>query len=174
DVATKLFGSVGSRIISASILVSIFGALNGYILTGARVPYAMGQRGLLPGSRYLGLHPRYRTPASSLILVGVLATVYIISGSFDRLTNLAVFVLWIFFVMALFAVFVLRARQPDLKRPYRVPLYPLIPAIGIVGGLYILVSTILSSTMDALLGIGIAVAGVPIYLLLHRNHPRDG
>ncbi len=169
DVATKLFGSRGAQIISASILVSIFGALNGYILTGARVPYAMGQRGLLPGSRYLGLHPRYQTPSNSLILIGILATAYIIAGSFDRLTNLAVFVLWIFFVMALFAVFVLRARQPDLPRPYRVPLYPLVPLIGIAGGMYILVSTLITSTMDALLGIGIAIIGIPIYLILRHG-----
>ncbi len=171
DVATMLFGRLGSKFISVSILVSIFGALNGYILTGARVPYAMGRQGLLPGARYLSrLHPHYQTPASALTLVGFLATAYILTGTFERLTNLSVFVLWIFFVLALVAVFVLRTKQPDLKRPYKVPLYPWVPVIGIVGGLYILVSTLITSTADAFLGIGIAMAGIPVYLLLrHKN-----
>lgn len=175
EVANKLFGPMGSKLISASILVSIFGALNGYILTGARVPYAMSTRGLLPGSRYFGrLHPHYQTPASALILIGVLAVAYIITGSFDRLTTLSVFVLWVFFVMALFAVFILRARQPDLARPYRVPLYPLIPLIGIAGGLYILISTLVTSTQDAFLGIGIAIIGIPIYRVLHSKKDSNG
>jgi APA family basic amino acid/polyamine antiporter len=170
DVARILFGSIGAKLIAASILVSIFGALNGYILTGARVPYAMGTDGLLPGARWWGqLHSRYQTPANSLILVGILAVAYILTGSFDRLTNLAVFVLWIFFVMALVAVFILRIKQPDLKRPYKVPLYPLVPIVGIAGGLYILASTLFTSTADSLLGLGITAAGLPVYWLIRER-----
>lgn len=175
DVANVIFGRTGATIVALGILVSIFGALNGYILTGARVPYAMAGARNFPFADLFGAaHPRFRTPANALLLEAGLAILYVFTGSFNRLTDLAVFALWIFFVMALAAVYVLRARRPDLPRPYRVPLYPLVPAVGIFGGLYIIVSTLRSNPRDSLFGVGLTVIGVPVYWLVSRTGGRSG
>jgi APA family basic amino acid/polyamine antiporter len=99
----------------------------------------------------------------------VLAVIYIFSGTFNTLTDLLVFVLWIFFTMGVFGVFLLRKKMPPEKGRYRVPLYPVTPVIGVAGGLYILGSTIVSDPLRSLIGIGIALAGLPVYYVLSRN-----
>lgn len=171
DVAIALFGSRGATFITAGIVVSVFGAMNGYLLTGARVPLAMGQRNQLPYSNQLGkIHKKFGTPANALILEGALAIIYIFSGTFNTLTDLLVFVLWIFFVMGVFSIFILRKKLPADKRPYKVPLYPLVPAIGILGGIYILYSTIISAPLNSIIGIGIALIGLPVFYYLKRKY----
>lgn len=173
DAAVSLLGKSGAAIIAGGIMVSIFGALNGYTLTGARVPLAMGERGLMPFSRVFSrVHPRFKTPSDSLILEGALGIVYIATGSFNTLTDLIVFVLWIFFILALAGIFVLRRRYTPEQRPYKVPLYPVIPLIGIVGGIYIVISTVLTQPWNALYGIIITLIGVPVYYLLLKSKPR--
>ncbi|WP_346937868.1 amino acid permease [uncultured Clostridium sp.] len=170
DVAVALFGSGGAAFITAGIIVSVFGAMNGYLLTGARVPLAMGQRKQLPYSTQLGkIHKKFGTPTNALILEGVLATIYIFSGTFNTLTDLLIFVLWIFFVMGVFGIFRLRKKIPADKRSYKVPLYPFIPLVGILGGTYILYSTIISAPLNSIIGIGIALAGLPIFYYLKRK-----
>lgn len=169
DVAVKLFGKAGGTIISIGILVSIFGALNGYILTGGRIPLAMAERRLMPfSSLFKTVHPKYDTPVNSLLLEGILAVLYILSGTFNTLTDLIVFVLWIFFIMALYGIFKLRKRYPSDKRPFKVPLYPLTPLIGILGGAYIVVSTFVTQTANSLYGIVVTIIGIPLYFLLNR------
>ncbi len=167
DVATKLLGSSGATIITAGIIISVFGAMNGYLMTGARVPLAMGERKQLPFSKYLEkVHPKFGTPANALLLECVLAVLYIFSGTFNTLTDLLVFVLWIFFVMGVYGVFILRKKVPSDNIPYKVPLYPIVPIIGIIGGIYILFSTIASAPVNSLIGIGITLAGLPVYYYL--------
>lgn len=170
DAATILFGQSGAVFITAGILVSVFGALNGYILTGARVPLAMGAKGQLPFSNFLKqIHPRLNTPANSLMAISILAILYILSGSFNTLTDLTVFILWIFFVMTVAGIFILRRRKDIRKPAYRVPLYPIVPLIGILGGSYILYSTLVSSPVNSLIGIGIALLGLPFYVCLRKK-----
>ncbi len=167
DAATILFGQGGATFVTIGILVSVFGALNGYILTGARVPLAMGERGQLPFSNFLKqIHPKLNTPANSLITISFLAVLYILSGSFNTLTDLTVFILWIFFVMTVCGIFILRRRKNILKAGYKVPFYPIVPLIGILGGSYILYSTLISSPVNSLIGIGIALSGLPFYFYL--------
>ena len=170
DVATVLFGKSGSLFISAGILISIFGALNGYLMTGVRIPFAMAQDKLLPYDKFLGkVHQKYQTPLNAYIFEAVLTCIYIFSGSFNTLTDLVVFVLWIFFTMAVAGIFILRTKHKDLVRPYKVPLYPIVPLIGIIGGVYILVSTILTDTVKALIGIAITLIGLPVYWYIKKN-----
>ncbi|AKA69370.1 APC family permease [Clostridium scatologenes] len=165
DVAKIIFGQSGGKIITIGILVSIFGALNGYILTGARIPYAMAIENKLPGSNWLAkLHPKYKSPINSSILVAIISIILVFSGKFDQLTDLLVFVIWIFYVMTFCAVITLRKKQPDLHRPYRVPLYPIIPAIAILGGAYIILNTLFTQPMNAGIGILFTIIGYPIYL----------
>lgn len=165
-VANIIFGPSGGKIITIGILVSIFGAINGYILTGMRVPYAMAVENKLPGSNWLAkLHPTFKTPINCGILIGFISILLIFSGRFDQLTDLLVFVIWLFYVMTFFAVFVLRKKQPNLHRPYKVPLYPIVPAIAIIGGLYIILNTLFTQPINAGLGLLVTLAGYPIYKL---------
>ncbi|MGG6314607.1 APC family permease [Paenibacillus macerans] len=170
DAAEALFGSGGGMFITAGIIVSVLGALNGYLMTAARVPQAMGEKGEIPFSAvFRKIHPKFQTPANALLFQGVLAVIYIFSGTFDTLTDLLIFVLWIFFTMGVFGVFLLRKKMPAGPGRYRVPLYPLTPLIGIVGGGYILISTVLSNPVQSLIGIAITLIGLPVYYYMRRK-----
>lgn len=170
DVANVLFGSNGGILITAGIMISVFGALNGYLMTGARIPFSMGEKKQLPFSNTIGkIHPKFNTPANSLIFESFIAIIYIMSGTFNTLTDLLVFVLWIFFTMGVCGVFLLRKRFPQEKGLYKVPFYPLTPIIGIIGGIYILVNTLIDSPKNSLVGIIITVLGLPVYRFINKN-----
>lgn len=170
DIAIMLFGNGGAIFITAGIMISVFGALNAYVMTGARVPFAMGERKQLPYSSVLSkVHDKFRTPTNSLILQAVLAVIYILSGTFNTLTDLLVFVLWIFFTMGVFGIFILRKRASKYQPTYRVPLYPWVPLIGIAGGTYIVFTTIIGQTVNSLIGIGITLVGIPVFYCLKQR-----
>lgn len=170
DAAVALFGQGGATFLTVGIMISVFGALNGYLMTAARVPQAMAERKLLPLSGVLGkLHPKFGTPANALIMQAVLAMVYILSGSFNFLTDLLIFVLWIFFTLGVFGVFLMRRRGLSQRKNYRVPLYPVTPIIGIAGSLFILGSTVIDAPGRSLLGLGVTLLGLPIYYLLKKK-----
>ncbi|KEI78351.1 amino acid permease [Clostridium botulinum A2 117] len=171
DAAVVLLGSTGAKIISAGILISIFGALNGYLMTGVRIPLAMSQDRSIPFSKYFSkVHQKSGTPVNAFIFETVLACLYVLSGSFNVLTDLVMFVLWLFFTMAVAGIFVLRTKFKHLDRPYKVPLYPLVPLIGIIGSSYIIISTLITNTFYALCGIGITLLGLPVYSYIKKQN----
>ena len=173
DVSVALFGEKGATFLTAGIMVSVFGALNGYLMTAARVPHAMAEKRMLPASRVLGkINRRFDTPANALILQAVLAVIYICTGTFNTLTDLLVFVLWIFFTLGVFSIFILRRRNMSSKENYRVPLYPVVPIIGVAGGAFILVSTLIDSPVRSLIGIGITLIGLPVYAIIKRREAK--
>lgn len=175
DAAIILFGNIGASIIAVGIIISIFGALNGYILTGVRVPFAMAQEGMLPFSAVLGkIDPRFETPTNAYIFQGLLASLYVLSGSFEMLTNLAMFMVWLFFVMTVAGIFILRKRAGNKERVYSVPLYPFVPLVGILGALYVIVSTVITHLSSSLMGILITLAGLPIYYYLKGRKRNTG
>lgn len=170
DAAVALFGQGGATFLTVGIMISVFGALNGYLMTAARVPQAMAERRQLPLSGVLSkLHPKFATPANALIMQALLAVVYILSGSFNFLTDLLIFVLWIFFTLGVFGVFLMRRRGLSRRKNYRVPLYPVTPIIGIAGSLFILGSTVFAAPGRSLLGLGVTLLGLPIYYLLKKK-----
>jgi APA family basic amino acid/polyamine antiporter len=170
DAATILFGTSGSLFITIGILISIFGALNGYLMTGVRIPFAMAQDKLLPFDKFLGkVNEKHQTPLNAFIFETILACLYVFSGSFDTLTNLVVFVLWIFFTMAVAGIFILRTKHKHLERPYKVPFYPIVPLIGVIGGIYILISTLMTDTKNALIGLAITLIGLPVYWYIKKK-----
>ncbi|BAQ13346.1 putative amino acid permease [Clostridium botulinum] len=171
DAAVVLLGSTGAKIISAGILISIFGALNGYLMIGVRIPLAMSQDRSIPFSKYFSkVHQKSGTPVNAFIFETVLACLYVLSGSFNVLTDLVMFVLWLFFTMAVAGIFVLRTKFKHLDRPYKVPLYPLVPLIGIIGSSYIIISTLITNTFYALCGIGITLLGLPVYSYIKKQN----
>ncbi len=173
DAAVQIFGRIGSTIVALGIMVSVFGSINGLLMTGSRVPYSMGSQGLFPFGRLWGwVSPRFDTPFFSLLLMGAVALFYLFSGTFDTLTNLLVFVLWIFFTMGVAAIFRLRRVHKPRPGGYRVPFYPLTPIVGLLGGVYILGSTIWNQPLQSLAGLGITLAGLPVYYLTRWKSAR--
>ncbi|WP_235910735.1 APC family permease [Heliobacterium mobile] len=169
-VATNLFGGIGGKIISVGIMVSIFGCLNGKILTFPRVPLAMAERGQLPLSGLLSkVHAGFGTPIFATLSQVILAVIMIFVGDPDRLSDIAIFAIYLFYIQAFAAVFILRKRNRSLSRSYSVPAYPLIPLVAILGSGFIIVSTIMNNPLDTLMALAITVVGLPMYWYLNRN-----
>ncbi len=127
----------------------------------------------LPASRGLSKLNKQQVPVWSILLISVLACVYSLIGNFDQLTDLAVFACWIFYTLTFAAVFKLRKDRPaDPARTYKVPLYPVIPALAILGGLYVIVSQLFlngaSSTWMSLASILVTVIGLPVFFLVRK------
>ena len=144
-VAMKLFGNAGGKIISIGIIISVIGAGNGFLLSGSRVAYYLASEKMLPFSDRLAKLNGNLVPANSIILVGTLACLYSLIGKFDLLTDIGTFSCWIFYTLTYFSVITMRRRQPTLERKYRVPLYPVVPALAILGGLFVVVSQLFMS-----------------------------
>ena len=168
-VANKLFGSMGAKVISVGILISVFGTLNGFILTGGRVPYTMACEGKIPFSNVFSRLNNNGVPINGTWLVVGLSVLYSLTGQFNLLSDLAMFTIWIFYTMLFIGVVKLRKTRPDMDRPYKVPLYPIIPIVATLGGIFIVISTIMSQTKNALLGIIITLVGLPVYSLTVKN-----
>ncbi|AVQ47428.1 APC family permease [Clostridium botulinum] len=171
DAAVILLGSTGAKIISAGILIAIFGALNGYLMTGVRIPLAMSQDKIIPFSNFFSkVHEKSGTPVNAFIFETILACLYVLSGSFNILTDLVMFVLWLFFTMTVAGIFILRTKFKHLDRPYKVPLYPIVPLIGIIGSSYIIISTLITNTFYAFCGITITLLGIPVYNYVKKRN----
>ncbi len=172
-VAMALFGPVGGTIIQVGIIISVIGAGNGFLMSGSRVAYGLAQMQALPGSKALGKLNRNQTPANSIILIGVLACLYSLSGQFDMLTNLAVFSCWIFYVLTFTCVIRMRKTHAHLERTYKVPLYPVIPALAIISGLYVIISQLFLNGMEAtilsLASIAVTLLGLPVYGIVKKK-----
>ncbi len=176
DVAEKCFAG-GGRWIALVVMVSTFGATNAIILASARVYFSMARRNVFPS--FLGVaHPRFHTPAASLVAQGLWSVLLLLSGTFDTLTDTLIFVSWIFYGASAYGVFVLRRKEPDTPRPYRVPGYPWVPALFVLSSALFLVLTLyndvtayLAATaaghpaiINSALGAVLVLIGAPIYL----------
>lgn len=166
-VAT-LFGPAAGKLIAAVILVSMFSAANGLALTSPRLYYAMANDGVF--FRRLGeVHPRFGTPAFAIAAGATWAAVLAASGTFEQLLTYVVFSGWVFYGLGALSIFVLRRRAPDAPRPFRVPGYPLTPALFVLAAGAIVVNAIFTQPSRALVGLAVMAAGVPAYLLWRRR-----
>lgn len=171
ESAIKLFGVMGGKLVTIGILISVYGAINGYTMTGMRVPLSMAEEQTLPFSGFIRKVSKHTAaPFGAGILQFAIALLMMFLGNFDLLTDMIVFVMWIFSLLIFIAVFILRKREPDLKRPYRVPGYPVIPIIAIVGGLFILITTIVTQFELAMIGMIVTLLGVPVYYLTKKYY----
>lgn len=163
DAAQQLFGVNGGKLVTIGILISVYGTLNGYTMTAIRVPYALSLEKSLPFSKYLSKLNKNSIPFVSAVLVAGLACVFMAAGSFEILTNLVIFVIWFFSFLLILAVFILRRKEPDLHRPYKVVLYPVLPVVGMLGALFIMWTMITQQPVLAMIGIVITLAGIPVF-----------
>jgi len=178
DVATAVFGSSGGAIIAACVLLSTFGTTNGTILASARVYYAMAREKMFFSS--IGnVHPRFRTPANALFLQAFWSCVLVLSGTFDMLTDMLIFVTWIFYALGAYGVFVLRKKMPDAPRPYKVWGYPYVPAIFVLFAAAYVVITLYndvtaymnhtSPLINSVFGLCLVATGLPFYYYFQRK-----
>ena len=176
-VAEAIFGPLGGKFITVGILISVFGALNGYLLTGPRILFTLGAQKSLPASNFFGSVNKNGVPANATLTMGVISVLYALTGQFNLLTDLSMFAVWSFYVLTFVGVFKLRKDQPNLERPYKVPLYPFIPMVAIAGGLFVVVSQLLLSgltnTMISLGGVIITLIGLPIYTAVQKSNNKD-
>ena len=167
---STVVGPGAAKLIAIIILISIFSASNGIMLTSPRVYYAMARDGLF-FRKLAEVHPRFQTPAFAVIAGAVWSIVLAISGTFDQLLTYVVFVGWIFYALAAASIFVYRRRAPDAVRPYRVPGYPLTPILFVLAAAALALNTIVTQPLRAGVGLGIVLAGSPAYLIWRaRGH----
>jgi len=159
----KLLGPIGANAISILILVSILGSLNGLILSGPRVSFAMAREGIFP-SVFGRLSDRYRTPMVALAVQGVWAAMLAASGSYQQLFTNVIFTAWIFYGLAVAGVLVLRRSQPQMTRSFSVPGYPWLSLLFCVAAAGVILGTLIARPIGALIGIGLVATGIPVYL----------
>ncbi len=162
EVMTLLTGPRGAGFVSALILCSIFGSLNGNVLGGARVYFAMARDGVFFKS--VGrVHAKFETPAVAIVVQGIWSAILAASGTYKQLYTYVIFTGWIFYGAAVLAVIVARRWQPELKRPYRVWGYPVMPIAFALASLVIVASTLVGSPKESGIGLALVLTGVPIY-----------
>ena len=166
--SSSLFGAPAAGLISAMILISILGALNGAIFVGPRVYYAMARDGLF-FKKVGGVHSRFKTPGFSLILQAIWASLLALTGTFEQLFTFAMFAGILFWVLAAAAIFTLRKKRPDLPRPYKAWGYPVVPMIFIVALSGILLNTLFRRPVESLAGVALMVVGIPVYYMWKRK-----
>jgi APA family basic amino acid/polyamine antiporter len=169
EVAVRFMGAAAVGVMSLGLLASSFGTLHTSVLTGARVPYALAQSGLC-WSAFGKVSATNAIPQRAVIFQGLWASILALSGTFDTLTDYVVFCSWIFYGMAGASVFVLRRREPDRARPYKVWGYPWVPAIFLLTIGWMLLQTVKDGAVGPLIGLGIVASGVPVYWIWFRKH----
>lgn len=166
-----VFGAQASLLISFLIAISILGAINGIVLGAARVSFAMARDGLFFRS-FARVNPRFHTPVVATVAQGLFAAVFTLVGSFRQLFTSYVFTSWIFYGLAVATVIVLRRREPSLARPYRCPGYPITPLFFVVATAAIVLTTFVADFWRALAGIGLILAGIPLYMVFRAVDKR--
>ncbi len=167
EMMRKIYGGAGASAVSIAAMISIFAALNGSILSGSRVPYAMARSGLFFRS-FAIVDPVHRTPGISILGLSAWAALLVLSGRYEELYTYVIFASWILYGMTAAAVLVLRRKRPELIRPYRVIGYPWVPVLFVLGAAAVLWFTLRQYPRESLLGLGIILAGLPFYFHWRR------
>jgi APA family basic amino acid/polyamine antiporter len=167
EAVRSFWGKGGVFFISVLILITTLGCLNASILTGSRPYYAMSRERLFFSG--IGKLNSHNVPGNSLLWQGIWASVLVLSGTFDQLTDMLIFAVYIFYGATATGVFILRRRMPDAHRPYKVWGYPVVPAIFVLFCITLFFNTIITRPREALIGLALILAGIPVYFLLRRR-----
>ncbi len=172
DVVEHVAGRGAAFWITVAMAISALGSMNSSVLSGARVPYAMARDGIFFKIAD-GIHPKYRTPGRALIFQGVLASLMALTGTFEELTNLFIFATWIFYGLAVVALFRLRRSEPELPRPYRCWGYPWVPGVFVAGALALTVNIWIDRPGRSSIGFLLIMAGLPFYKWWSSRNPQN-
>jgi amino acid transporter len=169
DTMSALVGPAGAVFVSIVVAISTFGAVNSDLLGAPRIFYAAAEDGLF--FKTLGrVHPEYRTPYVSIIFSALLGIVFVLAGTFEQIADTFVLAIWPFYGLAVAGLYRLR-RRTDLARPYRVPGYPIVPAVFIVACVYLVISALVGDPLWSGVTFGIVLTGIPVYycVFAHRD-----
>ncbi len=165
--AQTIFGGNAAVIMAIAIMISTFGCVNGLILAGARVYYAMAQNGLF--FKKAGELNAHGVPANGLVLQGVWAALLTLSGTYGDLLDYVIFAALLFYVLTVVGIFVLRRKRPEAPRPYKAWGYPVIPALYIVFATLIMIDLLIFKPSYTWPGLGLVLTGLPVYLFWRRK-----
>ncbi len=164
DAATVAMGHAGASLIGALVMLSVFGTLNGSILSSPRVFFAMAEDGLF--FRTVGkVHPKYETPHVAIGFIVVLAVIYVLLRDFMQLAEAYVLGIWPFLALSVVGIFILRRRRPDFPRVYRAIGYPVIPALFVLATLVVIGNSLYQQPWSTGASILITLVGVPLYFV---------
>jgi APA family basic amino acid/polyamine antiporter len=170
EAVRTFWGKGGVMFISLLILVTTLGCTNASILTGARPYYAMAREKLF--FRGIAKINNANVPSNSLLWQGIWASVLVLSGTFDQLTDMIIFSVFIFYGATALGVFILRHRIPDVHRPYKVWGYPVVPAVFILFCVGLFFNTIITRPREAAIGLILIFSGIPVYFFLKRKYSK--
>jgi APA family basic amino acid/polyamine antiporter len=162
DTMQAIFGRAGVAFISVVVMLSAFGALNASMLASPRVFFAMADDGLFFRT-VAKVHPRYKTPYVAILLAAALGVAFVLTRTFEQLADTFVLSIWPFYAFGVAALYILRRRRPDLPRPYKVPGYPVLPAVFIAGVIYLVVNALITDPIWTSVTFAIVLLGVPVY-----------
>ncbi len=172
EILKWFLGGAGAMFLSLLILCSTFNATNTSVLAAPRVYFAMANDGLFFRGIH-AVHPKFHTPYKSLLIQGFWASVLCLSGSFDMLTDMLIFAAFIFYGAGAWGVITLRRKMPDHPRPFKVPLYPIVPIVFVLFSAVLVVRTIWDQPVMAGLGMLLILAGVPFYFYFERQNKQQ-
>jgi basic amino acid/polyamine antiporter, APA family len=168
EAVRSFWGTGGVMFISLLILITTLGCTNASILTGARPYYAMSRERLFFPS--IGKLNKANVPGNSLLWQGIWASILVLSGTFDQLTDMVIFAVFIFYGATTLGVFILRRKMPDAPRPYKVWGYPVVPAIFILFCIGLFFNTIMTRPREAIFGVVLILSGIPVYFFLKQKY----
>jgi len=172
EVVRRILGSTAVTLMAAAMMTSSFGALQSSMLATARVPYALAKDRLV--FQGLGkLSTRTHVPVRPLIVQGIWAGVQVLAGSYDILTDVAVFALTMFYALVAGSVFIFRRRMPDAPRPYRTIGYPFVPILFLIVTTWLILTTIWNTPLQSSIGVALILLGLPVYLYWERHNRRN-
>ncbi len=171
DAAQRILGPLGVAFVSAAVMVSAFGSLNGSMMVGPRIFYAMAEDGLF-FRRLAEVHPRFATPWASIVLASALGIIYVSIREFAELADQFIIGIWPFYALGVAATFVLRRKRADLERPYRAFGYPVVPALFLLAALYLLGNYMVSEPVLFFADVGVILTGIPAYFWWERRSRR--
>lgn len=167
DLAARTIGPAGGTFVSLTVLLSIIGAVNGCILTGARIPFAQARDRLFFAS-FGEVHPRFQTPGFAILCNGIWTAALVLTGSYETLYSYSILAAWIFYTMSVVAVFVLRRKLPDAHRPYRMWGYPYTLWLFVAVSVWFMVDALVTQPLPSLMALLMVSAGVVAYKMWRR------
>lgn len=167
DVAARTMGSIGGAFVSLAVLLSIIGAINGCIMTGARIPFAQARDGLF-FARFGKAHPRFQTPGFAIVCAGIWTAILVVSGSYETLYSYSILAAWIFYTMSVASVMVLRRKLPDAPRPYRMWAYPWTLWLFVAVSVWFMADAVVTQPRPSAMALVIIATGALAYWMWRR------
>jgi APA family basic amino acid/polyamine antiporter len=182
DAIKVVFGNVAGGIVAALVVTSAFGATSVNLLANARVIFAMGETKTF-FSGVGKVHSKFRTPGNAVVILGVWSCLFVLSGSFDLLTDMFIFVSWLFYGLVILGLFILRKKMPNAERPYKAWGYPLVPLIFVLFTTIYIITTLYNDInnyiqgktafINSVFGILLTAIGIPFYFYFKRKYRKE-